>query len=296
MKPALSLLVPAHNEERVIGRCLTSALNGLDPSDIEIAVVCNGCSDGTAERARQVLGSRGFRLCGSGGGSAQVLELAAASKVAALNAGDSALTIFPRVYLDADVELAASTLLAVAHALDGDEAMVASPAVRFAVAGRPWAVRAFYRVWQQTPYLTHGLIGNGVYALSASGRGRFEQFPALTADDLFVQRLFTPQERKIVKCGHYTVHVPRTVRDLVKVRTRVYYGNAELEREGFGGAAPVDSASSALLRIARRSPRNWPALASYVAINAVGKLRATRRQRSRVAAVWDRDESSRQQG
>ncbi len=296
MRPALSLLIPAHNEEQVIGRCLASALDGVDPPDVEIAVVCNGCSDSTVERARQVLARTGFRLGESGGGGAQVIDLAAASKVAALNAGDTALTVFPRVYLDADIELDAATLLLMAAALEGDDAAVASPAVDFDLDGRPWPVRAFYRVWQQTPYLTHGLIGNGVYALSEAGRRRFEQFPPLTADDLFVQRLFAPQERRIVTSGHYTVHVPRTVRDLVKVRTRVYYGNAELAREGFGGEAPLDSASTELLGVARRSLREWPALAVYVAINLVGKLRATRRHRYGRTGVWDRDESSRQQG
>ena len=46
---AISIVIPAHNEEAVIGRLLRS-LSDRKEND-EIIVVCDGCSDRTAEIA-----------------------------------------------------------------------------------------------------------------------------------------------------------------------------------------------------------------------------------------------------
>lgn len=51
----MSIIVPAHNEEKYIGRCLDSILTSAKHIDIpiEIVVVINRCSDGTEEIARR---------------------------------------------------------------------------------------------------------------------------------------------------------------------------------------------------------------------------------------------------
>lgn len=46
-----SVIVPAHNEEQVIGRLLEQLLDDPD-GGLEIWVVCNGCTDRTADVAR----------------------------------------------------------------------------------------------------------------------------------------------------------------------------------------------------------------------------------------------------
>src|ERR1700722_5972108 len=100
-----SVVVPAHNESQVIGRCLAALARG-EPSDaLEVVVVCNGCTDDTPARAR------------SAGPHVRVIELSEASKIAALNAGDEACTTFPRFYVDADVELTPASIRAVTAAL-----------------------------------------------------------------------------------------------------------------------------------------------------------------------------------
>ena len=48
----LSIVIPAHNEERVIGRTL-AAVRMLGVPAHEVIVVCNGCGDQTDTRARQ---------------------------------------------------------------------------------------------------------------------------------------------------------------------------------------------------------------------------------------------------
>ena len=92
MSPEMSVVIPAHDEERVLPRLLASL---ADPR-LEVIVVANGCRDATADIAR----TAGVR----------VVELAEGSKVAALDAGDEAATLFPRAYLDADIQILAKTL------------------------------------------------------------------------------------------------------------------------------------------------------------------------------------------
>ncbi|MGD9408165.1 MAG: glycosyltransferase, partial [Gammaproteobacteria bacterium] len=45
----ISVVIPAHDEEAVIQRTLGALLRSADPGEFEVIVVCNGCSDATAE-------------------------------------------------------------------------------------------------------------------------------------------------------------------------------------------------------------------------------------------------------
>ena len=87
--PRASVVIPAYNEGAVIDRCLASI---GQPFDMTIVVAANGCTDDTVPRSRRH--------------GVQVVEVRQASKIAALNSGDKAAgATFPRIYLDADIEL-----------------------------------------------------------------------------------------------------------------------------------------------------------------------------------------------
>jgi hypothetical protein len=47
----ITVLIPAHNEQALIGRCVRSVL-GVGSSGVEVLVVAHNCTDATAERAR----------------------------------------------------------------------------------------------------------------------------------------------------------------------------------------------------------------------------------------------------
>lgn len=304
-RPTLSVVVPAHDEARTLGRtlaALTSAAGGETP---EVVVVANGCSDDTAEVARAA--------------GARVVELGQASKAAALRAGDEAATAFPRVYLDADIVLTPGTLGHLAERLRRGDVHAASPSIRFDLRGSSWPVRAFYRAYAELPYVRSGLVGLGVYGMSEAGRSRFGQFPDVTSDDLFVQRLFAEHERG-TSDGEFVVAAPRNLRNLLKVRTRTASGNAELSRtehdeRGAGGrpvtvdasqdvtAAAGGSATgnaptferstsgttSALAKLALSRPRLLPSAAVYTAVTIASRISARRRQ----TTAWQRDTSTR---
>jgi glycosyltransferase involved in cell wall biosynthesis len=59
MKPALSVTIPAHNEERYIGRCIESVLTSAQHAgqNVEMVVALNRCTDGTQAIAES-LGAR----------------------------------------------------------------------------------------------------------------------------------------------------------------------------------------------------------------------------------------------
>lgn len=274
-RPSFSVVIPAKDEAGVIGRCLGFA-SALLPGEAEVVVVANGCLDGTAEEAARAPHVR-------------VLELVQGGKSAALNAGDEAVTVFPRVYLDADVVVTADTLRRLAGLLTDDPApAVAAPQPEFVTEGRPLAVRQFFAAFQRLPYVQSDLAGLGVYALNATGRARFGRFPDITADDLYVQRQFIPQEVRVLPGATFQIQVPRTLADLVKVRTRIAVGNAELAATDPAGSRTSHSTARALVQLGVRDPRLLPATLVYACVTVVGRARARRS-----TSAWERDASTR---
>jgi glycosyltransferase involved in cell wall biosynthesis len=277
-----SVVVPAHDEAAVIGRCLGALLADAEPGELEVVVVCNGCRDATAARARAFAPR------------VTVLETPRASKTDALNRGDAAASAFPRIYLDADVELPTASARALAGALAGPEARVAAPRPETLLDGASWAVRAFYAVWTRTPYYRDGLIGAGAYALSAAGRRRFDRFPDLISDDGFVRALFAREER-LVPAAASRVRPPRRLRDLVRAKTRSRLGAYELALR-FPELGRRDRAEKSYAGAALGLARDvalWPHLPVYLAVNLVARARARRQLRRGTRAAWERDESTR---
>jgi glycosyltransferase involved in cell wall biosynthesis len=276
--PLASVVIPAHDESAVIGRCLGALLQDAAPGELDIVVACNGCTDDTAEVARSFPGVR-------------VIEIDEASKTAAINAADRQLEAFPRFYVDADVELTTSAVRGVASAMQEHGVPCGAPSPLFDVDGRPYLIRAFYDVWKAQPWLREQPVGNGVYVLSRAGRGRFEEFPNLVADDLFVRNQFAASERYCSPTDHFTIHTPRTVRGLVAMRTRVHRGNAEIAQAQPEGDRQHGRRLDSLLGSAR-SPSAVLGVGIYVGVNVLAKLLA-RWKRATGSNAWERDESAR---
>jgi glycosyltransferase involved in cell wall biosynthesis len=273
-----SIVIPAHNEERQIGRCLGAILAEAEPDEFDVVVVCNGCDDRTTEIAR------GFEP------AVRVIELPEASKRNALNVGDAQAGRFPRLYIDGDSEIETAGVRELVRALEAG-ALVAYPRARPDLEDVSRGVRMYYETWRHLCYARHDLIGAGAYALSEEGRARFADFPAVIADDFFVRRLFRREETAVVEADS-TIRPPRSVRALVQVKTRVFRGNRECERRYGDLFATIEQRPSFLAVVGRR-PRLWlPALA-YGWIQARAKLRARRPAGAGHAAAWSRDDTAR---
>ncbi|MFN7843965.1 MAG: glycosyltransferase [Pirellula sp.] len=213
-----SIIIPAYNEAAVIGRTLNCLLNQKTNDEVDIIVACNGCNDNTAEIAKRSPGVR-------------VLETNAAGKSIALNMGDDAATKFPRIYLDADIEVSETFISDMKKSLDNDLICVAWPQVRFDLTDASPSVQAFYEVWSNLPYHIPGKIGVGAYALNQRGRSAFDRFPHIIADDGFIRGLFPQKEqRAVVDTCHTIVKVPSDLKSLIAIKTRSRMGLYELNK------------------------------------------------------------------
>ncbi|TIC88320.1 glycosyltransferase [Nocardioides sp. GY 10113] len=273
-----AVIVPAHNEEAVVARTLAPLSDLATSGRIELIVVANGCTDGTAQVARAVPG-------------AQVLEVETASKVAALNAGDSHASTWPRMYLDADIEITAVAVERVLSLLTAGPALAARPAFRYEATGATRVVRSFYRARQRLPEISDHLWGAGVYALSKSGHERFDRFPERVGDDLFVDGLFDRKEIEIVATDPVLVRTPRDLKSLMAVLRRTHYGRAEAAKAENGEASrPTGRTTSGIARQLLTTTFE-PAADSAV---YAGLVVAARLQLARGRyAAWERDHSSR---
>ncbi len=277
----ISIIVPAHNESSVIGRCLRSMTAGARPDELEILVVCNGCTDDTAAIAE------------SFGPPVRVLQCPVASKHAALNLGHATATGYPRFFVDADIELSIDSIRKVADVLRSGSVHGAAPRIRVDLRQASWPVRAYYDIWLRTPYIAEGMLGSGVYAISEEGGRRFERFPDIIADDGFVRLLFKPSERKSVDDSHFVMTPPRTLRSQIHINVRRRAGRFEMAALHPGETR--DEATTQRFALARLAlaPRRWAALAVYTYAKAASVLLYRWKALRGRHKEWNRDDSSR---
>ena len=277
-----SVIIPAHNESAVIERTLAALLKSVGDRNVEMIVVANGCTDDTAERARQY------------SEKVTVLETEVGSKIVALNLGDEHATAFPRLYLDADIEVSETLIPEMFEALAGDDVRAAWPASKYETSESSMIVSAFYYVWTRLPHNRPGRIGAGIYGLNRSARQRFDDFPMIIADDGFVRGQYDDGERNIVNSCYTIVRAPVTAMDLVKIKTRSRLGVYELKEkhaESMRRHRSNESRFQQLRAILR--PDILVRFPIYVAVNLVVRWRASQQLKNLKTYTWERDESTR---
>ena len=283
-----SVVIPAYNEANGIERCIRAVLrDGIE--DLVVVVVPNACRDDTAARAR------------SFGASVLVAETAQGGKTNAINLGERTLRehgrdLFPRLFLDGDIELEAGTLRALfaAAAATGTRVVAAQP--RFDAARSDFLSRCFYDADRFNPYhLTTAPNGGGTYCVNAESRARWGEFPNIIADDSFVERHFAASERKTLLGSYSIVRVPRTYAALRGVSARKREGACELE-----AILPLrrdQHAASGTFRVVARAllplPHRWPSFAVWAFTKWLERV-----ERGKIAAQtgtdrWQQDTSSR---
>jgi hypothetical protein len=246
------------------------------PGEFDVVVVPNGCGDDTAGVAE----SFGVR----------VVSTPVASKAKALRLGDETARGFPRLYVDADVELGTDDVRAMAAALERPEVLAVSAERSMALHASAWPVRWYYEIWTRLPEVRTGLFGRGVVGVNEEGYDRLRQLPEVMADDLAMSLAFTEAERAVVAGAQVIIHPPRTGGGLLRRRARAATGVGQLESAELGQAGGSARTSvSDLLGIVRAEPRMLPCLAVFLTVTVLARLRARRTGTS----TWLRDESSR---
>lgn len=275
-----SVIIPAHNEAATIGRNLLALREGTREGDLDVVVVCNGCTDQTAEVAR-----RADPL-------ARVIEIQQPSKAEAVRVGNTATDVFPRVHLDADIELSGSAVLQLLAPITHDNVLATVPRRDVPRADCSRWVRWYYDVWEALPQVESGLFGRGVVVLSEQAQARVTALPPMMSDDLGMSESLLGEERRVIAGAVAVVHPPRTVRDLVRRRIRIATGNAQAARLGVrrpGSRTRVRT----LAALAISRPGVALRLPVFVGVHLVAQLGARRAVRSGDFTTWQRDESSR---
>ncbi len=270
-----SVVIPAHDEANVIGRGLDRLFGTLGAA-VEVVVVCNGCTDDTAGVARGT------------GHPLTVIEVGEPSKARALRTGDEVATALPRVYLDADVLVSGSAIEALFQHLGRPGALAARPPVVFDTSSSSWIVRRFYRARSEIPAVMGSLWGAGMYALSAEGRSRFDRFPLVVADDLFVDRLFRADEIEVVDTDPVVVVASGTTVGLLASFQRTFRGNRALRDPAPAGGRPGTRGTVRdLLRLSCRGRGEFVDALVYAAVVVAARALAWRHPAS--SDHWERD-------
>ncbi|KAA9131752.1 glycosyltransferase [Microbacterium caowuchunii] len=267
-----AVIIPAHNESAVIARSLRCLRSLAVQDGVEVIVACNGCTDDTARIARGFAG-------------VQVVETDVASKTAALNLGDRIATVWPRLYLDADIEIEPSAVVAVFDALAAPGILAARPQFVYDLQGATFPVRAYYRARNRIGGPPR-MWGAGGYAASEEGHRRFGSFASVTADDSWFDEQFSESEKVVVATAPLRVRTPRNRADLIAVLTRQRRGYREL-----GVASSAAARLPALLR-GIRGPRSAVDAAWYVVLTVMAWRRAAITMRTGTPG-WERDASTR---
>lgn len=274
----ISVIIAAHNEERVLGACLDALLAQAGAGAVQIVVSANGCVDDTAGVARR----RG----------ATVVERAEAGKPGALNAADDVAVGFPRVYLDADIIVPPHGLAELVGSLE-QGVLAAAPRRILETRGSPLLVRGYCTINERLPVFRDALFGRGMIALTAEGRARFDRFPDVIADDLFLDALFSRSEKREAPGVSVVVRAPRTTKALLDRLVRVRRGNGQLRAAAANGGVRAAVRASDRWAWLRRVvlPRPWLIIAAvpYVVITLAADVLARRSAHG----SWGRDDTTR---
>ena len=257
--PIASVVIPAHDEEHKIAACLSSLLRDARPGEFEVCVAANGCTDRTVEIAR------GFD-------GVEVLDLRESGKIVALNAGDAACSAFPRVYLDADVEMSTESLRAVVGRLGEPGVLAAAPKMHVDLTESSRPLRMYFSVWNQLAWMKDSMIGSGVYALSQEGRRRFDRFPDVYADDYWISAQFTDDERSSVDGATFSVVGAPNLRIQVRRQARILAYNRLIADEVRAAQGTVPAKGQGLLDVVREQPRSLPSVVVYTVSAVVSNV------------------------
>lgn len=282
-----SVIIPAHNEANVIARCLRTILADAPPGSMEILVVCNGCTDDTAARARAV------------SPMVRVIELDKGSKPLALNEGNAHAAHAIRLFVDADTRVSFHALAALAQVLRRGEAKAASPALDVDLSCVSYPVRAYYRVWLHLPYVLDNMVGSGVFGLSPEGMATIGEFPPIIADDEYVRTRFASSERCLLRQDEqgrpvfFTIFPPRTLWSLIRVESRQRAGVAQLHARYPNSETRRMTTWPTLLATLRKGA-SLIDLGFFLLVKGVGRLHFQFSRMRKLDHRWLRDDTSRQ--
>ncbi|MBX2847011.1 MAG: glycosyltransferase family 2 protein [Acidiferrobacterales bacterium] len=279
-----TIIIPAFNEAATIKTTLTTLMASYNPAKFQVVVVCNGCTDNTESIVREVFDN------------VHCYAIDQASKAQAIRHAEALDLGFPRLYLDADIELStqgAEQLFEVASAFANGVLII--PHSQLIHKHNSRLVKGFYRHWYQTTFVRDLGYGAGTYLMNKMGRERFGLWPELIADDAFVRKQFADDDTHIATSVNVRVKSPKALWPLIKIKTRSKLGNLELQ--AYLNQAPnfnVSKRNKTPSRASSSKEQNnaqWYDQLVYLGVNAIALVMA-KLQFFRGHKTWQRDNSN----
>jgi glycosyltransferase involved in cell wall biosynthesis len=268
-----SVIIPAHNEEGVLGNTLRTLLAGARPGELDVVVVANACRDNTVDVATRA--------------GVRVIDTPVPGKAHAIRLGDAECRSFPRFVLDADIELTADGVRAMVDALARSGAMACAPVGVVDPRGASALAKRVHRVHEILVGQRVHLSGVGCYGLTEAGHARVFPVPDVLSDDGWVDRSFTGTERIVVDAARTVVRPAATVGAILRRRIRVRLGNQELDALGKRVPAGESLGLGSLREPLRRKEISMVDAACYVGVVVADKLFAKwRRVTGRTGSTW----------
>ncbi len=276
----ISIIIPAHNEEALIGNCIDRLhINGT-LEGIQVIVVCNGCKDATAEVCRAY-------------SEVTVIETNIPSKINALNIGDREAKYFPRFYLDADIIVDGSALADTAEKMVRYGFKAGAPKLQIDYESRKYLIKNYYKIWLSTPYCRDSMIGSGLYGLTEEGRAVFSEFPNVISDDGYIRLLFKSCEKYINTEKTFLVTAPYDLKGLIKIKVRSHLGNMELSQKYPELLENENINNSRYFLKILFVPTKTISVFMYFVLKIIMKTVAAKKYKKQDFSGWARDESVR---
>ena len=269
MTAPFDIIVPVRNEAIALAFTAPALARSLDGLCARVIYVLNATTDQSASVIRKAFGSR-----------AVIVELPEAGKTLALSAGDAAAQYGTRVYLDADVTVAADIFQKLLAPLRDGTADLVSPRIQVEFGRAGPLARRVGRVWaDQMARRPDAFMCCTV--LSPKGIEIRGPWPDILSDDDWQRDRINPARRMVVETASINIIAPSNLLGWLTVRARWIRGRKELEH--LNPEAP---------HAAWVQPRGTiPDLAAYYGVRLAAEPVAFVQER--IGITWGRDHSSR---
>jgi len=278
-----SIIIPAYNEETLITKTLITLLQDNNLHNIELLVICNGCSDQTFSKTQSFINENSLSLKNKKI-DFLLFETSKASKTNALNIGINNSHGLIKVFIDADIQICGKDVNLLISELQNKKLKAISPRVNFSFDNSSFWVRQYYRVASLSFYNANTRLSN-VIALSEAGIKQITPLPNVIADDEYIRRQFTENERAVSQHCSLIFLCAKKLKDLIQVLTRVERGNVQLNRHYNNGHSEKAKQGYYKLPIL-----HFP---TFILIKFIVKIRARIQFAQGRMNQWERDESNR---
>jgi hypothetical protein len=222
----------------------------------------------------------------------RVVETPVAGKSNALRLGDEVASTFPRIYLDADVELPIESVRALVKTLGTPGVLATAPAPEHDLSSVSPLVRRAHKVHDLMMKDRRGLAGAGAYCLTEAGHSRVAPFPDVISDDGYVHRSFAAGERVVTPAASSVVRDAASFAATVRRRARVRQGNRQLDVLG----VPMRDERLHVGAVVALLRSRWIGMVDatfYLGVLGTERILARWRDLRGAAPSWGRDMTSR---